>query len=111
MEKLQRIAKEIVATVSEGRAFIFTLGGWNYRCFFNQGYQYVEKPDDAPAEITAELERLIKYCVRFEEKIDSVELDALEVHMFLSRLFRMKAKIVARLRALQCESEKTQESN
>ena len=53
---------------------------------------------EVPQELGSEFQKLIDELVRFREKVQSVDLDSRDVHIFLRKYFRMQAEISREIR-------------
>ena len=53
---------------------------------------------DVPPEFGGEFQKLIDELVQFQEKVQSIDLDRRDVHIFLRKYFRMQAEISGEVR-------------
>jgi hypothetical protein len=74
--------------------FEFKIGGLICRAVETNG----DIGFEVPPEFGGEFQKLIDELVQFKKKVESIDLDLRDVHIFLRKYFRMQAEIAGELR-------------
>jgi hypothetical protein len=104
MQDIELSSKEIMATIStvirliaDQHEFEFNLGGAICRFAYQEG----EAVFKGRAEDELKFQKLFNEVRRFEERISSLELDPVEVSIFLHQYFHLATKITTELRRVK----------
>jgi hypothetical protein len=74
--------------------FEFKIGGLTCRAVETKG----DIGFEVPPEFGGEFQKLVDELAQFQEKVQSIDLDIRDVHIFLRKYFRMQAEISGELR-------------
>ena len=88
-----RINSGFLREFSNGK-FEFKIGGSICRAVEVDGVEEFE----VPPEFESEFQKLIDELAQFRDKVESIDLDRRDVHMFLRKYFRMQAEISREVR-------------
>ena len=88
-----RINSDSLRKFANGQ-FEFKIGGSICRAVEVDGAEEFE----IPPEFGSEFQKLIDELAQFRDKVESIDLDRRDVHMFLRKYFRMQAEISREVR-------------
>jgi hypothetical protein len=110
MQNVEQVKKQLNADVSNAidaianwREFDFRLDGVSCHYDYYCGIEVVDMIDLADRQVKEEFWKLLGYIHQFQEQIDALRLDPLEVNKIIYKYFQMEAKTMKALRRVRVD--------